>query len=217
MSLMILLTLSLASLAAFTEQDAKNQAKVAQAAAASADGELPPCEGHDHFEDVMRRLVPSSACPKAKAYFEAHLEVSRRIRDNCRETTRWAEDQLRNPEYCKTEKGQQAALKKISQLKRLSQAGEDSEDLEKAEKLLDDPALAKYLDDETPPTPGKGEWAQLECVHAVKIAMQFRMRQRNLANKHFGMADNAISSVCEEGPKGAEDYLNFLRGGEDAL
>jgi hypothetical protein len=49
------------------------------------------------------------------------------------------------------------------------------------------------------------------------IAMQFRVRQRGLANRHFAEADMALESACENGAKGAAEYLDFLRYGEDGL
>ena len=213
MGIVLLLLLVTPSTAGFSEQDAINQKKTAQEAATAADSELPPCEGHDHFDDVIRRFSPSGSCPKAKEFFDYTLQMSRQIRDNCRETSRWVEDRLRNTSYCSSDSGMQSALKHLSELKRKISEEEEPENITK---LLDDPALNLDEFEEAKAAPGSGEWALLECRQAINIALQFRMRQRQLAKKHFAMADEALSAVCED-PKGADDYFDFLRKGEDGL
>lgn len=213
--LILTLLIPISSLADITEEEMQTQMKAAAEAAALADSELPPCEGHDQFDDIVRRFAPPSSCPKARKYFDYHLQISQKIRDNCRVVARWMEDLLREPGFCSSDAGRQAVHKKLSAFK--SEISSE-EEMDKEERILENENdLNFYLEDTSAPRPKKGEWARMECVQGVRIAMQFRVRQRGLANRHFGNADEAISSVCEEGPKAAGEYLDFLRYGEDGL
>lgn len=211
----ILLLLATTCFADLTMESMAKQKKAASEAAAAAEGELPPCEGHDHLDDIVSRFAPPATCPKAREYFEYHLQFSRRIRDNCRETSRWMEDQLRQPDFCASDAGRQAAHEKLNAFKREINSEEETD---KADKLLEnETGLEFYLEDTDRPRPKTGEWSRLECGQGVLLAMQFRTRQRGLANRHFGLADYALDAVCIDGPDGADNYLDFLRKGEDGL
>jgi hypothetical protein len=217
MSIILLLALTTPSFSAFTEQDAANQKKIAQRAATAADSELPPCEGHKHLAEAIQRLAPSSgSCPKASEALGYYLKMSRQIGDNCREMTFWAEGLLRNPSYCEREKETQAVHRGLSELKKKAVA-EDPEEYGKIDKLLDDPALSLTDLSEIKSAFPKSEFARGDCYFAVELAMQLRQRQRSLAMKNYGFADAALYDVCVDGPSGADDYLDFLRKGEDDL
>lgn len=207
-TLIILLT-QLAS-ANFSDQDAHKQKTEAQRAASAADSELPPCEGHDHLDDVVSKFMPAS-CPKTKLFYEYQLERSRKIRETCRETIRWMEEKLRYPAYCSSPPLMRANLNRLQELKTKSQGEEEPAEIDK---LLDDPQLEAWFEHGRAP-PTKGEWARLECRHGLEMAMQFRSRQRALAQKHFGSANYALDAVCDEGQKAANEYLDLLRFGED--
>lgn len=197
-----------------TEKEMQQQMKAAKEAAAVAERELPPCEGHDYFDDVVRRLAPPSSCTKARKYFDYYLQQSQKIRDYCRQGSRWVEETLRQPAFCASEAGKLAAHKKLGAFKHGSLPDEKEED---AEASIDDPQLGYYLEDPNQTRPQKGEWARLECAQGVMLAMMFRTKQMGLLKRHFGKADMALDSVCEEGPKGADEYLDFVRKGEDGL
>lgn len=170
---------------------------------AYAEAELPPCEAHEHMSNVALRYAPPVSCPKATKFHEYILRIDRRIRENCREVSRWMEAELRDPLLCEVSGRAESNRKKIREYKRNMTQG-----------FADDENSTDAFLDQDPEKP-IGEMKNVDCALPVIIGMQFRKKQLSMANRHYGLAEIVLDSVCDEnGAEAKDEYLNFLRRGE---
>lgn len=217
MSLTLLLLLSALSFAEFSLKDAEKQREIAQKAAALADEELPPCEGHDRVDDVTSRFEPPSACPKARELFGYAREISLKIRDNCREGIRDLESLLRTPGSCATDQKQNAARMLVEKI-RSGYPRFDEKFPENIENIISEPGLGVDRDGFLEKNrKGGGEFAAMECRQGAAIALTLFRWQTQLAEKHYGYANAQTEDFCLDSFDGGKDYLEYIRYGGDKL
>lgn len=200
---------------AFTESELNERKAILtefNEASAYADSHLPPCEGHDRLSEAFSKHPPPKSCPKSRAFYESIEKFDSEIRKNCWDMSRWLEDLLRNEDLCSLQASPNElveAQKKLNDFrKEINRAFEEqSKDLSADDTGLEFSEEAK----------GKGEFARNECATPVILGMQFRKRQLSLGNKHYGTANMALDEACNPNGEDKENYLLFLRGGEDAL
>lgn len=172
------------------------------AIAAEAEADLPPCLGHERLAEASFRNEPPKTCAKARKIYEAEQAYDAKLRANCHEMTRWAEEQVRDPAPGSCA----AALTKIMRLKDEMRAERDKADGEYPPGTdPDDPELRT------------GEYARAECAFPTLVMMITRQKQNGLANKNYGFADMAINDTCEDSSareKVAEEFSQYLREGE---
>jgi len=170
--------------------------------ASTADSELPPCEGHNRVSDAALKHEPPSDCPKARAVQEHVTKLDRTIRQNCKEMSRWLEDALRDPYFCRAEAPEKhsEAKEKFLQFKKEMQKDFDLPEGIEEEGIFED----------------KGEFTRPECAIPATVHMQFRKKQLALANKHYGIAGGALTDACKQ-PEAAQDYFQYLREGMPAF
>lgn len=176
--------------------------KELSAIAAQADAELPPCLGHERLAEAAFRNEPPKTCAKARKIYEAEAAYDAKLRANCHDMTRWAEEQVRHP----APGGCAAPLTKIMRLKEeMREQREKADEAYPAGSDPDDPELRT------------GEFARPECAFPTLVMMNTRQKQNSLANKNYGFTDTAIHDSCENAAdreKVAEEFSRYLREGE---